>query len=86
MTDEQLRGNSFEQLARKALRDGRAEAPWLLLRNMHFREGTPREGYAAMEAEVAELGVAAKSEWRNMPNATRMQWVVFTPRPPEARE
>lgn len=75
-------GNSLEQSARKALSEGRAEVPWLLLRNLHFREGTPTDGRKAMEAEFAELGVLVRLVDRTMPNGTQMQWVVLTPAPP----
>ncbi|WP_426304052.1 hypothetical protein ACN9MJ_13640 [Acidovorax facilis] len=74
-------GNSLEQSARKALEVGRAEVPWLLLRNLHFRDGTPTDGRKAMEAAFAELGVQVRVVDRTMSNGTQMQWVVLTPAP-----
>ena len=74
-------GNSLEHSARKALEAGRAEVPWLLLRNLHFRDGTPTDGRRAMEAAFAELGVQVRLVDRTMPNGTQMQWVVLTPAP-----
>lgn len=74
-------GNVLEHEARKALETGRAEVPWLLLRNLHFREGTPAEGRAAMEAAFAALGVQARIAERAMPGGTQMQWVLLTPNP-----
>lgn len=75
-------GNALEHEARKALETGRAEVPWLLLRNLHFRDGTPTDGRKAMEAAFAELGVQVRVVDRTMPNGTQMQWVVLTPAPP----
>jgi hypothetical protein len=75
-------GNALEQSARKALRTGRAEMPWLLLRNLHFREGAPADGRKAMEEAFAALGVQVRVVDRTMPNGTQMQWVVLTPAPP----
>jgi len=74
-------GNTLGQSARKALETGRAEVPWLLLRNLHFRDGTPAEGRKAMEAAFAELGVQVRVVDRAMPNGVEMQWVVLTPAP-----
>lgn len=74
-------GNTLEQSARKALEAGRAEVPWLLLRNLHFRDGTPTEGRRAMEVAFAELGVHVRVIDRTMPNGVQMQWVVLTPAP-----
>lgn len=74
-------GNSLEHSARKALETGRAEVPWLLLRNLHFRDGTPTDGRMAMEAAFAALGVRVRVVDRAMPNGTQMQWVVLTPAP-----
>ena len=75
-------GNSLEHSAREAREKGRAEVPWLLLRNLHFRDGSPMEGRKAMEAAFAELGVQVGVVDRAMPNGTQMQWVVLTPAPP----
>lgn len=74
-------GNTLEHSAREALAKGRAEVPWLLLRNMHFRDGTPTDGRKAMEEAFAELGVQVRLVDRTMPNGTQMQWVVLTPAP-----
>ncbi len=74
-------GDALDQLVQEATTIGRAEAPWLLLRNMHFREGTAHEAFAELQAVAAQHGLQARSEWRVMPNGKRLEWVVFTPRP-----
>lgn len=72
-------GNSVEQAAQEALKQGRAEVPWLLMRNTLFREGTQHDGRTALVAAFAEQGVRAKFADRTMPNGTQMEWVLLTP-------
>ena len=72
-------GNEIEHLAQEAKRNGQAETPWLMLRNVYFRTGTPEQGWQAMVDCFTGMGIKATSEWRRL-NGREVEFVLLTPK------